>query len=241
VIYGRSGTGKTTFAGTFPLPILYLDVMDRGTDSIADIDDIFVREIRSFEDFEDTYWYLNTSSDIPYSTIVIDTVSQVQSLLVAERMKKKGQTNRIATWGSLTRREWGDIAAQMKEALQNYCDLTEAGDAGLEVVFIAQDRVFNASDEEEQNTEMLAPEIGPSLSPSIARSLNAGVDVIANTYIRERRVKEEKRTKRVIEYCLGVGPSPLYTRKIRKPRSLILPDVVVDPTYEDIIGIIKGE
>ena len=52
-IYGRSGTGKTTLAGTFPKPVLVLDINDKGVGSIADVKDVYVMEIESIEDIED--------------------------------------------------------------------------------------------------------------------------------------------------------------------------------------------
>jgi hypothetical protein len=38
-----------------------------------------------------------------------------------------------------------------------------------------------------------------------------------------------------------VGPDPIYITKIRKPRSIEPPKLIVDPSYEDIVNIIKGD
>jgi hypothetical protein len=118
VLYGRSGTGKTTLAATFPKPILYLDVKDEGTDSIADVEGIMVKDIRTFEDFELVYWSLQKDAS-RFKTIVIDTVSQLQQIVVLEHAasmkRKRGAENRQAgDWGTLTKRDWGDIAGLMK-------------------------------------------------------------------------------------------------------------------------------
>jgi hypothetical protein len=68
---------------------------------------------------------------------------------------------------------------------------------------------------------------------------------VCNTFIRERKVEKEvngKKTKKyVIEYCVGVGPSSLYTRKIRKPKSIKAPDAIVDCEFDDLIDIIEGQ
>lgn len=241
VVYGPSGSGKTTFAATAPKPLLYIDVKDRGTDSIRDVKKIMLREVNSFEDFEDTYWWLKQNPD-EYRSVVIDTCTQLQTMAVrevAKANKRKGDPN---DWGTMTKRDWGDVAALMKEWLVNYRDLE---DLGINVIFIAQDRTFNMSDEEESNHELLAPEVGPALSPSIAKTLNASVSVIANTFIREREVIKtidgKKKKSKKIEYCLGLGPSALYRRKVRKPRSVEMDDVLVNPEFDDIIEIIKGQ
>jgi len=240
VVYGRSGSGKTTFAATMPKPLLYIDVKDKGTDSIADVKGIKVMQIESFSDFEDTYWYLKNNPKA-FKSVVIDTATQLQTMVVRE--VSSSAKKRAGDWGSMTKQQWGDVAALMKEWLSNYRDLTNLG---MDVLFIAQDRTFNLSDEEEANDQMLAPEVGPALSPSVVKTLNADVSVIGNMFIRERKIeKEDKKTGRKVkerrmEYCLGIGPSSIYVRKVRKPRAQVLPDVLVDPEFQDIVDIIRG-
>ncbi len=243
VVYGPSGSGKTTFAASAPKPMLYLDVKDDGTDSIADVPGIKVARIESVQDFEEVYWWLKANPG-KFKSVVIDTCTQVQSLAVDEIVtaQKKQKRGKAGDWGTMTRRDWGDVAAILKSLFLDYRDLTNEG---MAVIFIAQDRVFNLSEEEQENEELLAPEVGPALSPSVAKSLNAAVNVIVNTYIREREVVKEVKGKkvkrRVVEYCLGVGPSSLYRRKVRKPKKQSVPDVVVDPTFEDVTDIIQGD
>lgn len=243
VIYGRSGTGKTTLAADFPKPMLYIDIKDKGTKSIKDIKGIKKRKIITFQDFEDTYWWLVENPEV-YNTVVIDTASQLQAMKVREfgEGKKTRGKRTVGDWGTLTKRDWGDIAASMKEWLNNYRDLVELG---IDVVFIAQDRAFNIGDDDDDE-ETLVPEIGPGLSPSIAKSLNASVDLIGNTFIRTRLIKKKNDKGKVVEteridFCLRVGPNSLYVTKVRKPKSQIAPALIVDPSYDDIVDIIEGD
>lgn len=242
-IYGRSGTGKTTLSSTFPTPILHLDMKDEGTDSIADVEDIELREIGSFAEAEDMYWWLTKHPD-EFKTVTLDTTTALNAMLVeevgGEKARRKGKQS--GDWGTMSRQDWGRVSAQMKELITNYRDLTHLG---INVVFIAQDRTFNVDDEEGALEGQLAPEVGPALPASVAKHLNASVSVIAHTFIRTATVTKEVRGKKIkkekTEYCLGLGPHPVYTRKVRKPKSAEVPDYIVDPTYEDIIAIVKGE
>jgi hypothetical protein len=239
VVYGPSGTGKTTFAASAPGKILYLDVKDEGTASIADVKGIDVFEVEEFADFEEAYWWLRKNPKA-YKTVIIDTCTQLQGMVVSElkgdkKAAGKFKDKKMGDFGTMSRGDWGDIAGMLREWLGNYRDLTSLG---INVVFIAQHRTFNLTDEEEENAQMLAPEIGPALMPSVARTLNASVGIVVNTYIREHKGKDKKKT---IQYCLGIGPSPLYTRKVRKPKSVRLPDVIVDPTFQDVLDITKGD
>lgn len=238
VIYGRSGTGKTTIAGTFPGPILYLDIKDRGTDSIHDVKNIDVMEVEVWDDFEDVYYFLKTNKEHGYKTIVIDTITQLQQMVMTDVMsKKKKSTQNVGDWGSMAKRDWGDVAAIMKEWIDNFVGLPIDN-----VVFLAQERADKPSEEDDDN--LLIPEVGPRTMPSVASSLNAAVSAIGNTFIRIKRTKKEINGKKVERekavYCLRIGPNPIYTTKIRKPRHIEAPDYIEDPTYDDIMDVIEG-
>jgi hypothetical protein len=237
VLYGRSASGKTTLASTFPKPLLLLDARDKGTDSIADVEGIEVMDIETWTDFETVYWYLKQHPK-KYKTIVIDTLSQVQQVAIEKQIGdnlEEGQ--RAGDWGTMTKRDWGTVASALKTWIINFRDLP------MQVVFIAQDRVFNI--EEEDEAEGLSPEVGPGLMPSVVKHLNAAVTVIGNTFIRDKTivkgVGKKKREFKKTQYCLRIGPHAIYTTKIRKPKKVKLKSVMVDPTYEDLVEIIKGE
>jgi hypothetical protein len=244
VLYGRSGSGKTTLASTWPKPILYLDISDRGTESIADVEGIDAKEIASFEELEDTLLWLIRNPK-KYKTVVLDTLSQLQEVLiveVAENQPKKmrgAKDKRPGDFGTLTKGDWGAVGGKMKSIITDFRDLE------MEVVFIAQDRVFGA--EEDDDADQITPEVGPRLMPSVKSHLNASVSVIGHTFCRRKLIKKKdpkkpgktKTTERT-EYCLRLGPNSVYTTKIRKPRKIEVPDFIIDPTYEDVVEIIKG-
>lgn len=239
VIYGRAGTGKTTLASSWPKPQLYLNCKDDGTDSIADVEEVDVKQVESFEDWEFVYWWLKKNPK-KYRSVVIDTVSNIQEFLVQEIGGKGRNGKKTGDWGSMTKQDWGEVASSMKEMITNYRDLTRLG---VEIVFIAQDRTFN-TDLEDDTGGMVMPEVGPKLSPSVRSHLNAQVSFIGRTYIRERErtklIKGKKIKFSKIEFCLGVGPNSVYDSKARKPRSFDLPDFIVNPSYGDIINLMKG-
>jgi hypothetical protein len=237
VLYGRSGTGKTTIASSFPKPMLFLDVKDVGDDSISDVEDLKVMDVREWNDFEMAYWWLKRNPK-RYKSLAIDTVSQLQQLAIRKVLEDKSKdADHAGEWGVMTKREWGEVASLMKIWITNLRDLP------MDVCFIAQDRTFNVSEEDE--AEGLEPEVGPGLSPSIAKHLNANVHHIGNTFIR-RKTFETKNGKKVkaftkTQFCMRVAPHPVYITKIRKPKGIIAPGVIVDPTYDKLVAIIKGE
>ncbi len=219
---------------------MLIDVKDQGTDSVSDIDDLDVLDCTSWAEFEEAYWYLHANPK-EYETVIIDTLSQLQGLAIQWILSEEGNKP-VGDWGTMTKRDWGTTSTLMKTWILNYRDLP------CNMVFIAQDRVFNM-EEDEDNSDIIDPEVGPGLMPSVAKHLNAAVSVIGNTFIRRTvDVKKIKKGKKIlkkevekIEYCLRIGPNPIYVTKIRKPKSVIIPGVIADPTYSDIIRLIEGK
>lgn len=238
VFFGRSGTGKTTLAGSFPQPMLFLNVKDKGTDSICDLGDgVKVMDVESWEDFELAYWYLIQNPD-EYKTIVIDTITQLQQLGIIKVMEDADKDpSQAGQWGGMTKQMWGQVVPLMKMWITNLRDLP------MEVVFLAQDRT---SDTETDDPEVqLDPEVGPRLTPSVAAHINAEVSVVGNLFIRRKttikKVSGKKKEVSRTQYCMRLGPHPVYVTKARKPKAIKLPGVVVDPTYESLVKILKGE
>ena len=133
------------------------------------------------------------------------------------------------------------VASDLKSLIIDFRDLP------MEVVFIAQDKTFTFDEEEDASSaEVLTPEVGPQLMPSVVKQLNASVSTIGNTFIRVKHIKkkDEKGKIRLIEkkqYCLRLGPNPVYVTKIRSPRKNVAPDYIVDPSYQDVMDVINGD
>jgi hypothetical protein len=242
-LYGRSGTGKTTLAASWPKPILYLNIRDNGEESISDVEGIDVVDIETSEDLlEQVLWlHKKASKDkLVYKTIVLDTMSQLQTLLVEEMgaTKKIPKGKRAGDFGVLRRQDWGKISGDLIKVIMDIRALP------VNSVFIAQERVFNAGDEEDDGVDQLAPEVGTKLMPSVNKDLCASVNIVANTFIRikvkTKKVDGKKEKTITKQFCLRLGPNEVYTTKIRKPKGIEAPDFIVDPTYRKIIDIVKG-
>lgn len=236
VLYGRSGTGKTTLAGTFPQPILLLDVNDQGTDSVKDVKELDVLTIEDFDDLKVAYYWLKANPG-KYKTVIIDTVSQLQNKAI-QAIKSNVPESKLGHWGTMTKADWGETASLLREWLENFRNLE------CYVIFIAQDRNFGG---EEDDSSMIEPTVGPRLMPSVASALNANVHVVGHTFIREtiKEVVDPKTKKKKdvvkVEYCLRIGPNSVYVTKVRKPKLVRVPAVIVDPTFDELMEAIKGE
>ncbi len=232
VLYGRSGTGKTTLASTFPAPILLLDVKDKGTDSVIGIKNLDILDVEDWEQLdEEVFWFLKQHPD-KYKTVIIDTVTQAQEMMMRQLLDGKKTKKKAGEWGSMTRQEFGAVSSAMKTMVTNFRDLP------MNVVFIAQQRVSHA---DEDSAAGLEPEIGPQLMPSIASHLNASVSIIGNMFIRESKLKTAKgEIKTKLQHCLFLGPNSVRVTKTRKAKNVEIPAILVDPVYDDIIETLGG-
>lgn len=247
VFYGKAGTGKTTLLGTFP-KVLHLDIREEGQKVLKKIKGIKTAEIESWDDLVSMYWYLKKEKH-GFETVGIDTAGQAQMLAVEEVMRKHKKKGKPGDWGTMTQRMWGEVSTMCRELFLNYRDLKKIG---INVVFIAHDRVFKAKDEDEDDDDdtvtRIAPHMGPALSPSVVSTLNAAVDIIGETFIgeelkiiKDKKTGKKKREKEA-EYYLRIGPNTSYITKVRRPKGEDrLPDRIKNPTYDRLLDLIEGD
>lgn len=231
LFYGKAGTGKTTVAATFPKPLLHLDIREKGTDSITDVEDVDTLSIESWDQFEQVYWYL-CSPENKYRSVVIDAVSQLQDFALEAALTENGKDETAP----VSKRDFGVAAGRLKTWIVNYRDLV---DKDINVVFLAHDRTTEGDEGDEGE---LLPVIGPRMMPSVASVLAASVKIIGNTFVRETHEKlDGGKAERVVQYCMRLGPSAIYTTKVRQPKGSYTPEFIEDPGYNILVSLMKGE
>jgi phage nucleotide-binding protein len=226
LVYGRSGTGKTTFGGTFPKPALLLDIREKGTDSVSNIEGLDVIQIDTFSELEEVYWYLLSDEGKKYKSVIIDQISQLQDLIMDHVMREEGKD-------VMSQRLWGNVSGLMKTWLFNYRDLI---DVSINVLFIAHDRTTDV--DSDSSEDQIDPSVGPRLMPSVAGTLNGAVKVIGSTFIREVFSDDGARG---VEYGMRTGPHAYYTTKLRVPTGTVVPEWIGNPSYDKIMALMSGE
>ena len=247
MIYGRSGTGKTVLASKFPAPLTWL--ICSGGDRPGELRSINTPEnrrritpkvITSFDQFREEVGALRKSAS-PEGTVVLDHASGFADLVLAAIIGKPVPAQK--SWGLASQQQYGQLALQCKEAFRELLSLP------CSVVILAQERVFGGK-EDGGDPDILKPTVGAALTPSVTGWLNPACDYVAQAFIRPRMksvsmtvgkdtVTMMERDKGV-EYCLRVGPHDVFQTKFRVPGG-VKEEVIVDPTYEKIVKLIKGE
>jgi len=225
--YGDQKTGKTVFACTFPKPLLLIDILEEGTDSVIDVDGVDVISATSTQELEDLYWHLE--SDDKYRSVVLDQMTGLQALVIREMKEKKNQRADDV----FSQRSYGQLGGWMTQWILNYRNLIKTG---KHVCFLSHQKRIEPQDEDD---DRLAPEITAALTAATTNFLLGAVSVIGNQFVRESYDKKTKETE--MQYCMRLV-SGFYRCGIRRPVSAgPVPEYIVNPTFGKIMRLSKGE
>lgn len=120
LICGEPGSGKTLISSTFPNP--YYASAEGGLMSVADLHLPYL-EVQSSEELFELKSYLELPPDARESmigckveTVVLDTIDEIQGMLINERLTAKNQT-------SLTLQDFGWLSEQMQTLIRGFRNL----------------------------------------------------------------------------------------------------------------------
>ena len=232
VIYGKSGTGKTTLASTFPKskerPLYILDVLENGTGSIGleDRDNVIVVPIETFEevdqvltDFENGYTFDEDGNKVPVhpGTIVLDSATQLEYLMKKYLMsaEKKDKMN-LNLWG------------QVKNSHDMLWNAAKYLSRKLDCYFVTI--THEKDDKDEENPAF--NKVVPSLAKGGTESLTAKASFIWYTTIETDTKIVDGKAEKEDRFVTYIGPASYLVTKCRKPKEVSIPQKVRDLTFD---------
>lgn len=241
LVYGQNGTGKTRTSATFPKPLLLADIREKGTDSIRGISGVKIRAIEKWEDVELLYWFLKTQNHklkVPFKSLVLDTVTQLEQLALMYVMNKEAkefgfEIDSKADMNMPKIRDYGNAASLLKAWTIRFRDLVEDD---IFVVFNVQEK-RDGSDELDEDKH----EVFPQLMQSIRGILGGAVTHIIHTEIKDVTKTVKGQIKSFPVYVARIGPSTKYLTKFRVAPGVNIPQYLVNPSYEQMLKLMKGE
>ncbi len=246
LVFGASGTGKTTLACDFPKPLLLLqpEEAEDGSASVRNVPGVFVPPYLTEPDQLSEICDRQRQTG-KYKTLVLDGVGNFQSLCVKKHMGFADVPVQT-TWGMVNQPDWNAIGLILQELLR---ELVRLSNEGVNVVFVADERTIGA-DKEGVATEIMVPTVMAALTPAssgwLHRTCNYNVHCFKRQKTEQLKVNVGGKDKvrsvpgKGADYCLHVGPDSNFATKFRCPKHTKLPHVVVDPTYAKLAGLIKG-
>ncbi len=245
IFYGQSGTGKTTLWATFPGRTLA--IISSGGLKPGELRSVDTPEYRKkidtvvLERSMEMWDLIAHTKEGNYNTVVIDHVTGLQDLVLKEILGLD-EVPVMKGWGMAHMAQYGQCIQQCKEFLRGLLNLD------CNVVIIGQERTFGGSDDGVVS-DSIKPTVGIAVMPNLAGWLNPAADYVLQTFKRAKMVKEKRTTAgkteevevrgKGVEYCVRIEPHDTYMTKFRGPRGKVLPDVIVDCTYDKLIKLIR--
>lgn len=240
LIYGRSGTGKTSLALSYPKPLLLVDINDRAYLAARGMKGVDVEIITHWQDFERL---AEKAAKKDYATRLWDTATGLQLMCarhvaVTYGKSKKKEAPKVIKYGTLTLQQWGEVAVLMQSALLDWRDMD--GD----LVITCQEKIIKEdvdSDKvSEHEEEAKIVEVVPNLIPSLVNVFCSASTLVGRMFIQEIERKVDGKFKLEFKHSLRVGPHPYIYTNVKKPVDEEIPDIISNVTHKKLERLIYG-
>lgn len=225
LVYGDSGTGKTTLAGSADdvpnmRPVLFIDI-EGGTESLRhSYPAVETVRITTWKEMQDVYNELHEGRH-GYQTVVLDSLTEIQKFNMYNIMHDLAQKRPDLDSDVPGMREWGKNLEQIRRMVRGFRDLE------MHTIFTALARTDKDDKTGVRTTK-------PSLSGKMADEVAAFLDVVVYYYVKQ----------------IGDGPEADFKRllltqktdsQVAKDRTGKLPMVLEQPTMTMINDIMSGK
>lgn len=224
VVYGKSGSGKTSFLSTFPKPLLYCQFGDDGSNSMpTDMPDVGFVTLSTFQDILDVASELE--SDKRYKSVAIDTFSLCVNEWIEANITQKNK--------KMTQQVWGDIKTDVEHLIRSLQKLS----LRRHIILTCHE----VTDVIEDMETAISPDIRPSLNRGSRTYLESMANYGVHMVVVEKEVdKKDGTTATVYRHTAQIMPNPYYWTKVQKPPGLKLPESIYSPTFDKIQGYLQG-
>lgn len=223
VVYGKNGTGKTTF-GASGEGTLVAEIEKDGTFSVRNSGGKAKKfKVNTWEDFEKLYWYLKDNCH-KYRVLVLDTLTRLQELCIrkivlGDKSKDADLMNEDVI--KITLQQRGFIAQKMVYWLNAYNNLP------IHKVWLCQE-AGNSEDLDVKDYDAY-----PDLTRKIRIYVCSDATVIARTLIKTKEAVVDGVLKKEPVFILSTAPSEGY---LIKDRTNVLGKGAINPKIEELIN-----
>ena len=222
VIYGKSGSGKTKLASTFPKPMLYVQVGDDGSNTISDVDDVLAVRADNIQELKQILIELKENDE--FKSVVIDTFSLILPEYIISKTDDKKK---------MTLQMWGEIKAYTDELVRLAHELAKYKNVVL------------TCHETKEILDGLEDEILPEIRPSVSKGAMLYLEGMANFGIHTVVFKKDEikngKPITIFKYGCHYGTNSYYWTKTQKPSKVVLPKVVINPTFKKLKKLLNQE
>lgn len=223
-LWGKSGSGKTHFVATLPKPLLYIQVGDDGSNTIANVEGIKAIRAQTTDRLKQIGEELK--NDTTYASVAVDTFSMITNIWIDANATQKKR--------KMTMQMWGDLKIETEELIKIFHE-------------VALNHIVALSCHEANDTiEGMDDEVIPDFGPNTTKGSRIYLQGMANYGIHFTKVnktvinKDTGEEKEIVRYAAHLGPNAYYWTKFQVSDEIKLPDMMINPSYSKILNLITG-
>ena len=215
VVYGKNGTGKTHFIGTFP-NLLVVCFGDQGLNTLKNIPGVKYVDVGKDATPQDIINFCNMYKDSPFESIAFDTFGVFQDN-VKEMIKTKLNKAKMEI------QMWGDLGEYLINCLKAMKELSKTKNV---IVSFYEDTVEADGYQNEIPTHVSAQVVGNMIRPYLEGIANYAIHTFIYDYM-------DANMKHSYYHACHVGVNPYYWTKFQTDKQV--PEVVFNPSYDELI------
>lgn len=227
VLWGKSNTGKTEFGSTWPKPMLYVQIGDDGSNTIAKKPGIKGLHADKLDDLKGILKELIKTHARGYKSVFVDTFGMVASVWIDENAVQRNR--------KMTQQMWGDLKTETEELVRLAYKLSK----DVWVILSCHEAM--------DTIEGMEDEILPDARPNISKGARTYLEGMANYGFHTTRLKKEVTVdgveKTLVKYAAHIGPNPYYWTKLQVEKTVKVPSVLINPSFAKLqkLGIFGEE
>ena len=215
VVYGKNGTGKTHFIGTFP-NLLVVCFGDQGLNTLKEIPGVKYIVVPPDCTPQDIIDFCKVYKDSPYESIAFDTFGVFQDRaksMIKDTMKKT----------SMTQQMWGDLGEYIINCLKAMKELSETKNV---IVTFYEDKEEAEGYENEIPTHVSVGTVGNMIRPFLCGIANYAIHTFIYDWVDPNTMKHS------FYHACHVGVNPYYWTKFQTSKQV--PEIVFNPSFEEL-------
>lgn len=234
-IYGLPDRGKTYLACTFPKPLLLLDVMDLGVESVKEFEDsdqIDYLLIKDTVEFDDLFARSNKFDKYIGGTIVLDTCSNIQLMKRFEILLENEKQ------GKLTRNDYGTVTNFVNSIFLRLRDICIKKGINFVINFQEFEKKIDEDDIEKDGEDQL---IFPAISAGVFTTVGPLCNYIVQVHYEIEEVEKNGELVERTRYYANIGPNDTYFTKFKTSGDKNkIPKRIKSPTYKKLMKYTTG-